>query len=753
MIRRIAPLWCPNMAEETTTVSPKLTTLPGDDIRQIMWRYTDRYDYQMVVQSARAVARGPVARLVANGARNTHEWTAEKNELLKAYDEAGITSVAIPPEDGGYLEGPKNFIMSLVAFELAWVDGGAATGSLAGNLALAPIHERGTPDQVHYYMSGSVPAQPGEDRRTMRGAFALTEPLPYVGVDTNSMSGRIRVDKWEEGQEPVLHVEKRGRFITNAAFATFATAAVASDDPRIKGTLMVILEDTDEGSWDAGSPTLKLVHQLSATNDPIYNLKVPASRIIGGYTVQDGVIIPNYSHSEIIEAVFRRTRVTVGLMTAAKLLSAVEPVVRYQRGRFRGGAGTAPGSSKFELGIQQKEDALHRLVDVWAIGEAAASVGFATERLFDEFDPLERQKDAYLAEQGIKGARAQLRAFMKCQPAAMEFIEMTAQPESKRDAARYEELKNDILVQFLVTDAKAQVLCPAVKLWNTGVGANTMREAVSLMGGYGITEDCPGFLGQKWMDAQLEATYEGPEAVQRRQLTVTMVNDLFLAQFKTWIREMRKIASERPGTGACTLATAMDMWMHTINYLQSAKDANGVALYHGQRQGVAFPMADALSWLLASRQQILDVIELEEKGAENPMLSEALPGYTSFFTDLCHVLAARTSGEVGRICAELVYGYNAHPSWDAGCDTCGADTSEVIESLIPGIETSATDATATDGTHSTKAGPCVRFAGMETFRRLRLKLDGCLTGSRLAKDRAAEQLTTVMIPEALDYPQ
>ena len=44
-----------------------------------------------------------------------------------------------------------------------------------------------------------------------------------------------------------------------------------------------------------------------------------------------------------------------------------------------------------------------------------------------------------------------------------------------------------------------------------------MREAVSLMGGYGITEDCPGFLAHKWMDTQLEATYEGPEAVQRRQ--------------------------------------------------------------------------------------------------------------------------------------------------------------------------------------------------------------------------------------------
>jgi hypothetical protein len=46
----------------------------------------------------------------------------------------------------------------------------------------------------------------------------------------------------------------------------------------------------------------------------------------------------------------------------------------------------------------------------------------------------------------------------------------------------------------------------------------------------------------------------------------------------------------------------------------------------------------------------------------------------------------------------------------------------------------------------------VRFAGLETFTRLRSKLDGCLTGSRLAKDRAAEALTKVMTREALDYP-
>src|SRR3974390_2700097 len=58
-----------------------LRALPGDDVRQILWRFADRYDLQMLVQSARAVARGPVARLVAAGARHTHEWTAAKNDL------------------------------------------------------------------------------------------------------------------------------------------------------------------------------------------------------------------------------------------------------------------------------------------------------------------------------------------------------------------------------------------------------------------------------------------------------------------------------------------------------------------------------------------------------------------------------------------------------------------------------------------------------------------------------------------------
>jgi alkylation response protein AidB-like acyl-CoA dehydrogenase len=730
----------------TERPTESLRALPGDDVRQILWRFADRYDLQMLVQSVRAVARGPVARLVAQGARNTHEWTAEKQALLQAFDESGVTGVFMDPAQGGFVEGPKNLALALVAFELAWVDAGAATGSLAGCLALSPIHERGTPEQRDRYMALAAPARPGEDRKPWRGAFCLTEPIPYVGVETGMLGGKVRVEEWPDGGEPVLRVEKRGRFITNMGFANFVTAAVESDDPRVKGTCMVILEEGDPGVFDRGTPTRKLVHQLSSTRDPIFALTVPASRIIGGYTVKDGVIIPRYSHGEIIEAVFRRTRVTVAIMTSAKLLSAIEPVIRYHRNRFRGGSIATPGSPRYELGLQLKQDVVHRLVEVWATGEASASLGFEAARLFDQLDPLERQKDEILAARGVKPGTATLKAMRAVRTDAIDVV------HGKRP-----ELADDPLVRYAILDSVANVLCPACKLWNTGHGAQMMREAVSLMGGYGITEDCPGFLGHKWMDSQLEATYEGPEAVQRRQLSVTMTDELFLAQFREWIREMRVIANDRPETGACSLATAMQLWLWSLNHLQKATDADGGKLYQGARQGVTFPLADALCWLLSSRCQILDLLELEKKGPEVPTVAEGLPGLAAFLTDLCHVHSARAAGEVGRICAELVHGYNRHPAWDTeGCAACyQADDLDYMEALIPGIASLArgyTDVIESSGQHESKAGPCVRFQGLEQFSTLRLRMDGCLTGSQLAKDRAAEALTRVMIPEALDYP-
>src|SRR6266567_8287243 len=437
------------MSTATLPETQPMHTLPADAIRQIQWRFADRFDLQMLVQSARGVARGTVARLVAQGERNTHEWTPAKEEMMEAFDRAGLSAIFMEPEEGGFIAGPKNLALALAAFELAWVDGGAATASLAGFLALAPIHERGTPEQAQHYMSLAAPPQPGEDRKPWRGAFALTEPIPYVGVDTGMLSGKVRVAEWKDGEEPWLQVDKRGRFITNIAFANFVTAAVNSDDARIKGSCVVILEETDEGIFDHGTPTKKLVHQLSSTGDPIFNLKVPASRIVGGYTVKDGVIVPNFNHSEVIEAVFRRTRVTVGLMTAAKMLSAVEPVIRYQRERFRGAEGARPGSLRYEQGIQQREDALHRFVDIWACGEAAASLGFAAARLFDELDPIEKRKTALLARRGVSGGRAELKALRESEQRAIDLLAIPA------NDPRHAELEADPLVDFVLKDAEA----------------------------------------------------------------------------------------------------------------------------------------------------------------------------------------------------------------------------------------------------------------------------------------------------------
>jgi hypothetical protein len=237
-------------------------------------------------------------------------------------------------------------------------------------------------------------------------------------------------------------------------------------------------------------------------------------------------------------------------------------------------------------------------------------------------------------------------------------------------------------------------------------------------------------------------------------MTITMVNEVFLAQFRTWITGMRRIASVRPGTGACTLASAMQMWLWTLNHLQKTNDPSGNKLYHGQRQGVTFALADALCWLLASRCQVLDVLELEARGPQDAVAAEGLPGTVQFLSDLCHTQAAQAAGEVSRICAELVFGYNPHPAWDeVGCSHCftAHDLAE-LEETMPGISAFATDVVNDDGSHPQKAGPCASCSGVSDFQRLQNRLSMCLSGARLAKDRAAETVSKVMIPEALDYP-
>lgn len=732
-----------------------LPALPTDALRQIMWRFSDRQELQELVLATRSVARGVVARLVAEGERNSCQWTESKSRMLAAFDAAGISSLVVGAEHGGRIAGSRTLARALAAFELAWVDGGAAACSIALGFALAPLAEQATPPQRQEYLERCVARSSAPSSAVQHGAFCLTEPLPYAGVDTGVLSGKVRIAEWEEGREPILLVEKRGRLIGNMDFANFVLATVASDDPRIQGTCMILLEEGDEGTFDRGAVSCKLGHQLSSTRDPVFRLRVPASRILGGYSIQNGAIVPEHHHRAIVQPVLARARVSLALATAAKLLSAIEPVIRYQRERFCGSE--APDDvARRELGLQTQQDAVQRLIDVWAAGEAAASLGFAAARQFDACDQLARSADGALASLAASGRGAGREMRQGAARRALEYLRLAAERGGEGDEARLEELAADPLVDYLLKESVADVLSPAAKLWSTGHCADVLREALSLMGACSVTPECPGFLPYKWMDAQVEAMYEGPPSVHRRQLVAAMTHELFLAQFQNWIGDMRRIAARRPGAGACTVASAMDLWLWTLRHLQDARDADGLPVFRERRQGATFPMADALCWLLASRCQILDVMELEEQGPKSAV-AEQLPGYLQFFTDLAHVQAAQAAGEVGRTCAELVYGYQRHPSWDAACGSClPGDAVDALEAVIPGIALGARiagDVVESGGEHDAKAGPCVRFAGLYEFMRRRSKLDGCLTGARLAKDRAARSLTQVPIPDSLDYPR
>lgn len=666
-----------------------------------MWRFVGRSGLQTLVQCAREVARGPVARLVANGARRTHEWTAQKNELLDVFDKAGITAAFMDPAPE-IDEKSGNMARALIAHELAWVDAGAATSLLAGLLAIAPIGSHGTSEQRLRYLQLVEPSLAGEQRETWRGAFCLTEPIPYAGADASILGGRVSVAEWEPGGEPMLRVQKNGRYITNMAFADFVVAAVESNDVRIRGSCLVILEKTDPGLFDRGIPTRKLAHQLSSTADPKFDLRVPACRIVGGYKAQDGIIVPNFSHGELIEPVLRRSRVIVGLLTSAKLLSAVEPVIRYHRERFRGAEHTAPGTPRYQLGLQQHPDVLQRLVEVWATGEAGASLGFAAARLFDIVDSVESRVNAILEKKGIRG-RGKLRAYKAVVPDAIKYQE-TEQTGFAQQPLKSED---DTLVQFVLLQAEANLLAPAVKLWNTGVGATMLREAVSLMGGAGITEDCPGFLGFKWIDAQLEATYEGPEALQRRSLASAMSHELFPPLWTKWTAELRSLGSDRrPFAGV--LAAAMELWFWTYNFLHRG-DEREDRVYRSQAQGIAFPLVDALCWLLAAREFVLDVHELVNSNGDSHHGEPE--NIISFYTDLCHVQSVRAAGEAARLCTERAMGNRDLQA-------------------------------AADESQRTKE-----------FVSLRSRLDRSLAGFQLARTRAAEAVSKIAIPDKPDYPR
>jgi hypothetical protein len=208
------------------------------------------------------------------------------------------------------------------------------------------------------------------------------------------------------------------------------------------------------------------------------------------------------------------------------------------------------------------------------------------------------------------------------------------------------------------------------------------------------------------------------------QSTAAVADPEFLALVPAWVKDLREIAATHPRTGACTIATALQLWLWTMNHFRSTEQ---FPIVLPELTGVFGP-------LLAARSRI---VEIEALAAGDH--GEALA------SDLSHAYAAHAASAAGALCAELVFGYRRHLTWDAeGCATCyRAEELDELEGFMPGIGSSARaygEVIEADGRHAAKAGPCATADGVEKFMRLRARLDGCLTGARRAKERAAAAL-------------
>ena len=136
----------------------------------------------------------------------------------------------------------------------------------------------------------------------------------------------------------------------------------------------------------------------------------------------------------------------------------------------------------------------------------------------------------------------------------------------------------------------------------------------------------------------------------------------------------------------------MQLWLWTLNHVQTATDADGAKLYHKTRQGVTFPLADALCWLLAARQFILDVVELEAKGAANPAAGRGLGrhgGVSSPTSATCNAPAPPAKSAASAPKSSMAT--TAIPAWDeTSCHACYcAEELDALEGMIPGIDGSA----------------------------------------------------------------
>ena len=334
------------------------------DAHRSMWGLSADPRLCELRETARRFARDVVMPALAAGAADSPGWTAAKAAVL---DQCRTGLLACP------LQSAPVASLALVAAELAAADGGAATCLLSGYLAHSVVRDFGTPEQRDRYL----------DRvRYPHAALCLTEPPPGAGVDALTLTGTAHLVKVPPGAAPWLDVEKRGRLISHMEFADFVLLAV--DSPG--GGCLIVAEPSDEaeGLFDRGQPVRTLGHRLSSVTSPAFRLRVPACRILGGYTCDDGRLVPRVGYRQALEPALGRCRPVVALMTAGKILATIEEVLAQGLGDLAA-APLIRAATGYPLG-RERLPLLLPLVDACAAAEAAAALALEAARMSDRLD-------------------------------------------------------------------------------------------------------------------------------------------------------------------------------------------------------------------------------------------------------------------------------------------------------------------------------------------------------------------------------
>ena len=616
-----------------------LRTLPGDDVRQIMWRFADRYDLQMLVQSV--ASGGPRTGGPAGGRGRTQHPRMDRPRRpssLKAFDESGITGALHGSGAGRLHRGSQE--SGAGAGRLRAVLGGRGRRHLQPGGQPGPRpHPRARHAGAAGHVHARMPSRPSPARTARPGAAPSPHRADAVRRRRDGharrqgaggrMGGRQGADP-PGGQARALHhqhglrqLRDRGRGLRRPAHQ-----GQLHGDPGSRPTRACSTAARPPRSWSTSSPPRAIRSSACAC---------PASRIIGGYTVKDGVIVPRYSHGEIIEAVFRRTRVTVGaddLGQAALRGGAGDPLPARplpRRREHRPGLAAVRARPAAEGGRAAPAGGRlgHR--------RGRASLGFAAARLFDELDPLEKRKDELLAAQGISGATASCAPVARCRRTPWSSSTSTADPR-RAGRQRLEALQADPLVQFAHPGLPGQRPLPGLQALEHRPRRQHDARGGQPDGRLRHHRGLPGLPRPQVDGRPARGHLRGPRG---RAAPPALGDD----DERAVPGPVRRAGSPRcaasPPTGPAPAPARSPRPCSSgsgrCDHLQTATDADGGKLYHEQAPGRDLPAGRRAVLAAGRRRQILDLLELEAKGPASPVLAEGLPGVVGFLTDLCHV--------------------------------------------------------------------------------------------------------------------